>query len=318
MEQADIDAIVEAVRDSDPSDAGWWRMNCIFCAFAEGGKRDRKRSLGVSSETGRVACFKCGYQSYLPPDVVEELAAADDIIARLTGLGGGALSLDEEPASGKAMRRTHDDFGRLLLDPPDSFVPLYENPALTARAYAKAREYMIDKRRVTDPAVWARHGLGACLDGREYGRVVVPILNYQGEWVGYSARDFTGRAQLKYRYPSEMTRARVIYFEHNLLIETDVPCLIVEGVFDCWPYPDDSAALLGSMTTWQRDFLLRYAKRPLCFVYDGDAWEKAEADCMEFRLEGKAAGHVRLDAGVDPDEVDHAEMMEAARDSINE
>lgn len=248
--------------------------------------------------------------------------AEDMLIARLTGFDGfDELAIGTPREDGvddriaRAPGRAVDDAGRRIIEPPDSFTLLGVNPGLTSRAYLQARIYMLGERNTT-PEQWAAYDVGACLEGKDaFGRIVVPIYNAQGEWVGYSGRDFTKRSTLKYKYPSEMDRAKVMYWEHNLDIETDEPCLIVEGVFDCWPYPGDSVACLGSPTKWQIARMAR-ARRPLCFVYDLDAWEKAEAMAMHFRLEGMRAGFVKLKDARDPDEVDPQELMEDARDSI--
>lgn len=164
----------------------------------------------------------------------------------------------------------------------------------TARRYAASRGL--------SQALAEELGAGAAVGSRYAGRLIVPIRDAVGRWLGWVGRDFTGTAKQPYLYPPGMSRGEVFFNEAALGLCTDAPVAVVEGVFDAvhlWP---DAVAVLGKPSGSQVQKLVN-APRPIAVVLDGDAWIEGEALAWQLRLQEQRAGSVRLPAKIDPDEI---------------
>ncbi len=285
------ESILDLIGNVKPSPTGWIRVDCPSCIDAGGGKGDRKQAMGINRH-GFFHCFKCGVRGQLS-NLADWMDRQD--------FDPYAVKEPEEPIS--------------AVPPPPDFVRLWEEPYLSAKSYADARKYLLGRK--ISPTIWREADIGACLRGKECGRIILPIKDAAGRWIGYVGRDWTGRAERKYLYPIGMERGRILYGESALDRETRLPCLVVEGIFDTFPFIGNAVAVLGKPSAWQKQ-RFRSAKRPICVVLDGDAHEEGEALAMQLRLDGVEAGSVTLGAGVDPDEVDPGWLMHEARQSLVE
>jgi hypothetical protein len=110
-----------------------------------------------------------------------------------------------------------------------------------------------------------------------------------------------------------MQRAKFLYNQAALYVETDAPVLIVEGVFDALPYWPHAVACLGKPGEVHR-WLMTEAKRPIAVVLDGDAWEEGWGLSEWLRTEVNVpVGFVRLPPCTDPGSVDPAWLREEAK-----
>lgn len=265
--------------------AGWWRAPCPFC---EG----RDPTFSYNPTTGYWHCFRCRERGTLG-DVPEFL------------LGAGPTPAEQQREIEEARR------------PPEGYWPLAGDDSYT---FAPAREYL--RKRGVREDVWAEAQIGACADGKYRGRIVVPNLQPDGSWLGYTTRSYDKATPKKfaYRYPGGSWRGSVVWNVRALTEATDEPLYVVEGVLKGLPYWPHAVAHLGNSgpnaVTPQQFALLCTATRPLVVVLDGDAHEQGWALAMRLRLEGKVAGSVRLPPGTDPDEVDGAWLYEEARASL--
>ncbi len=263
---------------------GWGRTNCPFCVFKLG-KADRKRCFSVNNQTGFYKCFRCG------------------IAGRLKGFDSYGYMPPEPVAQQPSTEAA---------TPPENYMPIYTDPGLTAYTLAPARKYLASRN--LSVAQQAEAKIGACATGRYGQRVVVPLLDSDREtWLGWVARSWKKDAERKYLYPKGMVRS--LYNHAVLLEQSDEPVYVVEGVFDAlalWPY---AVAVLGKPTEQHIEALIS-ARRPVVMVLDGDAWEEGWALSMRLKMEGQVAGNIRLAPGVDPDEVDMADLWEAAKMSL--
>lgn len=286
MRDSERQALVkDAVYGLRPNMQGRVRARCPFC-LERTGKEDRRGALTVSLVLGWYNCFKCGVVGRVD-DFVTELEDAEELAAR---------PLDEMP-------------------PPESFTPLATEPGLSAEVLEPARAYL--RGRGMHDGLWAAAGIGACYDGFYAGRVVVPVTDVEDKWLGYVARAWTKKAATPYLYPPNMPRGEVLYNPRALEVETDVPLLVVEGVFDAlhlWP---DGVALLGKWSPAQV-LLLAGAPRPVVTVLDGDAWEEGEELSMLLQLQGQQAGFLRLPPRLDPDDLPAAKIKARARAVLTE
>jgi hypothetical protein len=290
--------VLNAVSGARPSSTGWVRGTCCWCEERVG-KVDRKKCLGLSLTTGKWRCFRCGAEGRV-------LALPGD----LRDLAPDVLEAREAAAA---------------MDPPDGFWPLFEEPGLSSASLAAARRYLTAPRgeggRGLDPDVLRDAGVGACVTGRYGGRIVVPVTGRDettGEdiWYGWSSRPWVKDSSLGYLYPRGMPLAELIYNPGFLRVETDVPGLVVEGVFDAHAFWPDAGATLGG-TREPHLVALAEARRPIVFVPDGDAWSAGWKNAMRLRFEGVRAGAVRLPPRVDPDEVPAADIWRAAEMSLD-
>lgn len=279
MNRADKERVVRAALAGAKHRAGWYRTRCPFC-------QGRDDSFSYNPDTSYFHCFRCPVRGKL--DSTEELDFHKP----------PPEQLDAEQAA--------------LTRPPDGFELLAGDMSITL---APARDYM-HKRGIPE-WVWEEAQVGACGFGPYAGRVVIPNLMPDGSWYGYTTRAFDKCVNKKfaYRYPKGTWRGAVLHNQPALWEDTQEHLYVVEGAFDAlflWPH---AVAVLG-MPSEQQVALLASSRRPLVVVLDADAWEKGMALSLRLRLEGCRAGYVRLLDGADPDEVDSAELWEAARESL--
>jgi hypothetical protein len=270
------------------------RVNCPLCELRTG-KADRKRSMSIETQHGYYKCFKCGALGTLPDfDMPPEDEPAHAALAPLEGAKE--------------------------VEPPEGWVPLWKGAAARSDAARAAVAYAL---RRCSRALWEQLQIGATLsgDGMEAGRVVVPVIDPAGCWVGWVGRLWRDGGRLPYYTCPGMERARVLFNAAALAEETDRPLLVVEGVFDAIHLYPDAVAVLGKPSA-EQEAALAASPRPVVYVLDGDAWEEAEGLALRLALrrgEGAArVGHVPLPAGVDPDEIPADELKRLAVASLEE
>ena len=284
-----IEMAQQAAQTARPRASGWWRAPCPFCALEGKGLRDT--TFSIQMETGHFHCFRCSTAGALEPD--------DDLIERAE-----VAKTDLEKLAEEARR------------PPPGFLELGRGDGLTAWCTTAARKYLA--KRGVAPEVIRRAHIGCVLSGRYEDRIVVPVL-VGGEWRGWIARDFTGKADKKYMNARGPWRGDLIYNAAGLAVATDEPFLLMEGTFDTFPYAlNEAGAFLGKPTPSQMALIAMEARRPVVLVLDGDAWEEGWALARMLRLDGIRAGSVKLPPGLDPDQVDVNWVRNQAHLSLEE
>ncbi len=279
--QADSDQLIlDAIAGHKPNSKGRVRANCPLCPMVAG-KVDRKQCLELNTNGGWWKCYRCGSDGRLD-DMPFDLATA------ATAPSAGP----EKPP----------------VNYPEGFVPLWTPEGQAAISLEGARKYLAKRGIPLDVIAAAR--IGACVRGFFAGRIVVPI--YQGgKLTGYVGRLWKKRIgpdDRKYMYNSGFERATTLYNEEALYITTDEPVIVVEGVFDTFPFfrpgesRSDAVAVLGKESEAQVTMMLN-ARRPIAVVFDGDAYRQGTVLATFLRIHGKKAISLRLPPGVDPDEV---------------
>lgn len=257
---------------------GWIRATCPLCP------EDHKISMGLNTATGGYNCFKCGTTGWLPPEMRDFDVPTEEQV--------------QEPRE------------RPVLDLPEGFVKIYEEPGWSASMFDPARAYM-EKRKISD-SVCAAVGIGAVTRGWLVGRVIIPLIE-DGVCRGWVARDYTKTAERPYMYPKGLSRHETLFNSVTLRDELDEPALVVEGCFDALPYWPDATACLGKPLNTHIPLILA-AKRPVIIALDGDAWEEGWVFHLKLRhLGGTHVGFVRLPSGEDPGSVDPNWLREKAR-----
>jgi hypothetical protein len=269
--------------------AGWMRATCPFCPDRVGRPdRDPRGAFGFNTRTGGYSCFRCGIRGQL-----REYSSHDF---------GDDLPEEEDDSE--------------LRQEPEGFYALGEEPGFSAISFKAARAYLM--QRGVPVSMWKRFKIGACADGRYAGRIVVPVLGQGDVWTGFVAR-LWGKSNESptYMYPGGTWRRSALFNHEALLVETDTPAIIVEGVFDALHVYPDGVALLGKCSAEQFEALAA-ARRPISVVLDGDAHEEGWALAQKLKLEGQRSGSVRLPPRRDPDEIMAAHLRELARQSVLE
>ncbi len=250
-----------------------------WCPICAEERGDRGRAnFGLNTETGWWHCFRCGKAGKRKGWQCAEVQEVAPV----------------EPAG-----------------IPQGFLPLV-GEALTSKSLAPAVAYL-RKRKVLELAETV--GIGACLHGRYAGRVVVPIHTASQQWAGWVSRAW-GKSDCPYLYP-KMPRAQLLFNAAALEVATSRPVCVVEGVFDALALWPDAVAVLGKPSAWQIR-QLAHAKRPVCAVMDGDAWEEGAALALELMILGQTAGSIRLPAKKDPDEVNREWLEVQISEAINQ
>lgn len=288
-----------AAEKTAPNSRGWSRFNCPGCVDRID-KPDRKKSCGFNVNTGGVNCFRCGLTGYV----------------RDYGTG---------PEGAHHQRAT--DPGWQPCDPPPGFLELGIGTGATAKRYHFAREYL--RGRHVHDSVWQDLGIGVCDAStvtsfdpevvkqarRMNGRVVVPVKEPDGVWRGYVGRAYYPNPFRSYMNHPGPWREGTVWNPMALLMHTEDPVLVTEGLFDALPSYPNSIALLGK-PTGQQERLLLSSLRPVCMVLDGDAWRLSKATAIKLHLQGQRVGFVKLPPGEDPNDLDPARLMDAAVESI--
>lgn len=274
------DDVLLAVAGRRPNHRGIVRANCPFCVEVAG-KVDRRACLHLSTRDGKWGCYRCDSYGWLQ----------------------GFEDAVQLPAPPPAPPPTL----------PAEWVPLWRSPGLDAVSCAPAREYLAGRRVGAQIQEAAR--IGACTRGPCAGRIVVPIDGPGGALAGWVGRSWVPDVPRKYLYATGMRREALVYNGDVLAEDTDVPVLVVEGVFDTFPFWPDAVAVLGKPSEGQVA-VMAAARRPVVVVLDGDAWEEGRALAWRLQLDGARAGYVRLPPCVDPDEVEHGWLMREAHASM--
>lgn len=274
--------VLDAVGGRRPNAKGNVRGNCPFCDERVG-KSDRKQCLSLNAASGYWKCYRCDAHGRLSGDELPFDIAH-------------VVQAPREPAP--------------PVDLPEGFVALW-----TAEGQSVAcRQAWVYLRRVRNPPVTdemvATARVGCCVRGKLAGRVVVPIYK-AGKLAGYMTRVWRKKHPRAYLYSSGFDRANTLYNEDALYVTTRKPVVVVEGIFDTFPFWPHAVAVLGKQSDAQVQMLLA-ARRPVLIVYDGDAHREATALAMTLRLHRKEAHALRLPPGVDPDEAhEHVKRVAA-------
>ncbi len=318
---------------------------------------ERTPSLSVSPEKGVYYCFGCqrsGDAITFVQEIdnldfvgaVESLASRYGIQLRYTSKGEGAT---------RARKRT-------LLDAVAKAVDFYHERLLSgddageARGYLRSRGYdgdIVRKYRIGwAPDGWDTlakrlrlsaddlrdSGLGFVNKaGRQQdafrGRIMFPISDERGDWVGFGGRILPGHEGPKYKNTTTdalvYDKSRVLYglHAHREGIVKEGEAIICEGYTDVIGFAEAdiprAVATCGTALTEEHIKLLkRFSADRLVLAFDADAAGLAAAERVyewerEYELDVRVAD---LPAGVDPADLardDPKELQRAVEDAVS-
>lgn len=264
------EVIKQAVAHGRRNASGWVRVDCPFCD-SRGKSPDTKGSFAFNPTTNGFVCNRC----------------------KIKGKVGGAVAV------GSIKRVVQGSWHKFV----DGFMPMLSPHVRNSSAARPAFEYL--QARGFKAGDIEAADIRVCLVGKYAGRIILPHLNPDGTWWGFTARAFAPVQEgvPKVLYPPGMDRDK-LYNEEALKVETETPVLIVEGVLDATWYLPDAVACLGKPTEAHFPKFLA-AKRPIVFCLDGDAWREGEAWAKRCILRNKRDSFfIRLLPGDDPNSID--------------
>lgn len=280
----DQDQMVRDAADGMRANAsGWIGIPCPVCP-TRGHSPSRSQTMRVRESDWRYMCFRCGARGY-------------------------ACEWDDDAPRVDARAVVGEETGPAFEWPngPAEFVPLWTDEARHSVACQGPIKYLT--RRGIRRTACAAANIGACFDGRFVGRVVVPHMNTDGTWWGWSARSYTKHRTPKYLYPSGMTRR--MYNDDALFAQTTRPVVLVEGTFDAVRFLPDAVACLGKPTN-AHERALACRQRPVVVALDGDSWEEGRELVRRLNNPDEVrprAYALRMPAGIDPGSIDRDEMV---------
>lgn len=282
MAKKNIEAVLNALAEyGRMNSAGYIRLNCPFC-FERKGSPDSNNSFGYNPVDHVAACFRCKFK----------WSKGGHRVRRVTEVKPGA-QIDTK-----------------------NFKPLLDCEKLPVPA--QVWSYVLS-RGIMVPEISAGK-LHYVVGGREMGRVVIPHVHPNGDWWGYTARQVP--ALCAYGAKASAPRGMQddgykVFNQVALTVDTQCPCLIMEGAIDTLRYLPEAVAVLGKPSTKLIKLLmeLREAQgfmRPLVFCLDGDARADAFSEIRRLRMRGFRAVSVELPSGRDPDTVDSHRLTDLA------
>lgn len=274
--------VSEAVVSKRAGGTGYVRVDCPVCLYKLG-KADRKQCLSYNVTSRYWMCWRCSARGRLHTDdldfVPEDLPKVEHVKLQL----------------------------------PAEHVLLGGEPACSSVVFSEALAYVTNTRGLSLDMVRDLR-IGACIGGRFSGRVILPVYDTHDVLRWYVGRSWKAKSVLPYLYPVG-AREGVVFNERALDVQTDVPALVVEGMFDAYALWPHGVAVLGK-TTEKHLERLRHAQRPVVLVPDGDAWQEGLAQLQWLRMRGVCSGLLRLPPRKDPDELAHV-VLEAAPLSVH-
>ena len=264
--------------------AGWYRIECPICPEVLG--KSGGDTMGVKG-TGHYHCFRCGARG--------RVRGADAHLAGAEPLDPADFDRDDRP-----------------MQPPNGYLNLADADTRSAMITSRARAYL--ESRGLGPRHWKAFDVGCVLGGFWGGRIIVPLKDAKGRWLGFVARTYVGH-EPKYLYPKGMPRA---LWNPDALHSTEY-LVVVEGVFDALPHAlrQDVVATLGAPTDEHIE-QLGQVDVPIVLALDADAARKARA----FQVRLKAVWERRvallpLPPGTDPGDMGPRTFEEMCQDAAN-
>lgn len=274
--------------------SGWIGVRCLWCS-------DHSNHLGINLKTKKFKCWKCHRKGIATQIVMElehcGLTTAESIMSQWLDLS--VPNLQKELSKSKAQR----------LELPKEFTK--EFPDIHY-------QYLL-KRGFIPEVIIKKYDLMACYNlGKYKFRIVVPIvMDYT--MVGFTTRDVTEKAELRYRAISDSDALKPSReWVYNIDSITGSRVLITEGPFDVWRMGDESVCFLGTEESDSQ--VLELKRRDIKWaglLYDSEeeAQEIAEKICFNLESLGISSEIFSLPEG-DPAELSNEEAEQVKREIL--
>lgn len=228
-------------------------VRCPICAPTD----PTKKKLSIRTTDDANHCWTCGWKSRTLLALLRKHGSQEqfDLYRKSLGLKATSLVVEEK----KQTLELPKDFKLLALaDESDPDV--------------KAAWRYVYHRGLTDRDVWY-YKFGVSDEVRWKRRIIVPSFDDQGELNYFVARSIDKDRKPKYDNP-DVDKNPVVFNEINL--DWSKRIVLVEGVFDMFKCPTNTAPLLGSDLDERHEIFNRILLHgtPVALALDGDMWEK--------------------------------------------
>jgi len=238
---------------------GWIQIHCPFCPG------EKSYHLGVNVNTGSWNCWRCGRRKL--GDVLKAIlgsspALLSQVRAKYGGSPKNALQTVVAPRKEGSVKW-----------PPG----IVETPPKKAIDYLGGRGFDAGALATT----WGLRFTGPT--GGYKFRVIAPIY-HDGRMVSFQGRDYTGKAELRYKAcrKEDETRDHKECLYGSWLV-TGSRGVVVEGIADAWRLGPGAVATFGiSYTTAQMRRLAFY--KEVVLVFDSDPQAIRQAETLGFCL----------------------------------
>jgi len=227
-------------------------MKCIFC-------NDQSNHLSLNLQTGKTICWRCGGKSLTK--IIKELSQCSY---------SEALKVEETLeliVEEKTERRLVN--GNIL----SKFLPLTDS----YKNYLENRRFSVSlesKYSLMQAEVYSRY---------KY-RLIIPVI-MSGYAVGFTARDITGKSELRYLSCSDN---EAIKPKSEWLYNVDSvrdSAMIVEGCTDAWRLGDGAIALMGTgFSEGQVVELIKRKLKRIFIIFDAEENAQQRALSLARRL----------------------------------
>lgn len=245
---------------------GWIGISCIF-------HNDHSNHLGINLKTKGFSCLSC-----------HEKGSAVELVQAL-----------EDCTSAEAFRiidQFREDGLSGQTNPPATQPTVLSNmvgpilPKTITSTFAQPHKEYLASRGFDPDYLIKKYSLHSCHTAGKYRfRIIIPFL-LRGRIVSFTARDITGKAELRYRHlPNErsiVSRRDTFYNIDNIKGRT---VIVVEGPVDVWRIGDGAIAGMGTeVTNGQINQLLKRGIKNIFVLFDMGA--STEGETLARKLAG--------------------------------
>jgi DNA primase len=179
--------------------------------------------------------------------------------------------------------------------------------------YTILQKFLQDRKITMDMCY--KYDLHYCKKGKYRDRIVIPIYSTNGDLLGFTSRDMTGKSKLKYVHPRGFPIKNYLY---NLDLFNGKTLILVEGCIDAMRVGEGAVALFNSEMSIAQERTIREMHRKDLFdeivvALDSDAYLKGVD--IGHKLEGYRVKVLQLPIGKDPADLGREKIFELVKKS---
>ncbi len=224
-------------------------INCPECSSQNYGESDGKYNLSISLTKGIYKCWKCETKGG---------------VHKLFRLYSPNVKLSDTFILNKGLEKK---FQKVRL-PKDTIE--FKDLDLSNEFHKSCYDYLVEKRKI-EPSILTKYGVKVIADGYYGGRVLIPSYN-RNNHLNYFTTRAIGNNNLKYLNP-KVDKEKILFNENR--INWNIELFLVEGVFDMFALPFNTAVMLGkSISDYLAEQIIKH-RTPICLGLDDDAIQKS-------------------------------------------
>lgn len=234
------------------------QTSCPKCQQRDGlSTSDNKYNLEINTKKRVFRCWKC------------ESPRFSGTLGRLIKIYGNSGDYElYNSYAGSIVDYSDDDdekdYGFVEL--PSDFI-LFSNMDINNPLHLEAYNYMVLERQI-EYSILIKYGIGFCIKGSHWGRIIIPSYDQYGELNYFIGRAYKGQ---KPDYMNPESDKDIIIFNEGL-INWDSTIYIVEGTFEFLSFPVNTIPQLGKHLSSALFFKLKNKKPEIIIILDPDAY----------------------------------------------